>query len=96
MSVDVLKVVVICKSETSQSVIVIVVCVECRNVVSALLKIFSGNNQKVVYTLRDRELYRVDSDALNLGWREVYIEILEVCIVDVEYHLGKSRILFCS
>jgi hypothetical protein len=46
--------------------------------------------------LRDRELYRVDSDALNLGWREVYIEILEVCIVDVEYHLGKSRILFCS
>lgn len=96
LSVNVLEVVIICKGETAQSVVVVVVRVEGRDVVPAFLKILFGNNQKVVDVLGDGEVDGVDSDALDFGGGEVDVELLEVCVVDVEDHFGESRVLFCA
>jgi len=91
-----LQIVVICKGETSKSVIIVVVSVEYRYIVSSLLQILTSDNQKVLNVLRDWQANRVDSDTLDFLGREIYVELLKAGIVDVEDHFSESRVLFST
>jgi hypothetical protein len=89
-----LQIVVVCESETSKPVIVVLIRVEYRDIVPPLLEILPGDNQKVVDVLRDGQVDRVNSDGLDLCGREIDVEFLEVSIVDIEEHLRESGVLF--
>jgi len=91
-----LQIVVICKGETSKSVIIEVISIEDRYIVSSLLQILTSDNQKVLNVLRDWQANRVDSDSLDFLWREIYVEFLKAGIVDVEDHFSESRVLFST
>ena len=89
LSIDVLQVVVICEGQAAKAIVVVVVGIEDGYIISAFLQVPPRNYQKVLNVLRDGVVDGVNIDALDPSGGEIYIEFLEVGIINVEDHFSK-------